>query len=59
MVDKYIPIDKLEDLGFKRIDEDKVNLTPYLLGNKNIENIKKYLDKQDIKKANITIYEES
>lgn len=59
LVDKYIPIDKLEDLGFKRIDEDKVNLTPYLLGNKNIENIKKYLDKQDIKKANITIYEES
>ncbi len=55
LVDKYIPLNKLKILGFKRIDEDKINLTPYLLGDKNIKNILKYLNKDMIKKANITI----
>ena len=55
LVEKYIPLDKLKILGFKRIDEDKINLTPYLLGDKNIKNILKCLNKDMIKKANITI----
>lgn len=42
-------------MGLKKIADKDVNLTPHLLGNKNIENIKKYLDYNDIKKANISI----
>ena len=55
LVEKYIPLDKLELLGFKKIEDYNVNLTPQLLGDKNIKNILKHLTKDMIKKANITI----
>ena len=53
LIDKYIPIDKIKKLGLSKINPLDVCLTPELLGIKNIDNIKKYLDKEDIKKANI------
>lgn len=53
LIDKYIPIDKINELGLSIIDPEKVSLIPELLGEKNVNNIKKYLDKDDIKKANI------
>lgn len=56
LVDKYIPIDILKKIGLEKIKDSKVNLTPFLLGKKNIENIKKYLDYSDMKNANISIY---
>lgn len=55
LINDYIPIDVLNKMGLKKIADKDVNLTPHLLGNKNIENIKKYLDYNDIKKANISI----
>lgn len=55
LIDKYIPLDTIKKFGMNRIDEDKVCLNPYLLGEKNILNIKKYLDKKEIKKANIIL----
>ena len=55
LIGNYIPIEIINKLGLKKIDDDKINLTPFLLGNKNIENIKKYLDYEDIKKANISL----
>lgn len=53
LIDKYIPSDKIKDLGLSKINPLDVCLVPELLGDKNINNIKKYLDKNDIKKANI------
>lgn len=53
LIDKYIPLDKIDKLGLTKINPLNVCLTPELLGTKNVENIKKYLDKNDIKKANI------
>lgn len=55
LINDYIPLETINKLGLKHIKDTKVNLTPFLLGNKNIENIKKYLDYSDIKKANISI----
>ena len=49
-----IPLNKINALGLNKINPLEVCLGPELLGDKNIENIKKYLDKNDIKKANIT-----
>lgn len=54
LIDKYIPLNKINVLGLTKINPLEVCLCPELLGDKNIENIKKYLDKNDIKKANIT-----
>lgn len=54
-VEGYLSIDTLNKLGLRKIKDIDVNLTPYLLGRKNIENIKKYLDYDDIKKANISL----
>lgn len=54
LIDKYIPLDKINELGLTKIDPLNVCLIPELLGEKNINNIKKYLDKEDIKKANIS-----
>ena len=53
LIDKYIPLNIINKLGLIEINPLEVCLIPELLGNKNIENIKKYLDKIDIKKANI------
>lgn len=55
LVEKYIPTNILHTLGFKKINSSDVNLTPHLLGDKNIKNILKYLTKDMIKKANIQI----
>ena len=53
MIEKYIPLEKIHELGLKKINALDVCLIPELLGEKNINNIKKYLDNNDIKKANI------
>ena len=55
LVERYIPTSILHTLGFKKINSSDVNLTPHLLGDKNIKNILKYLTKDMIKKANIQI----
>lgn len=59
LIDKYIPLDKLKDLGLSKINPLDVWLAPELLGDKNINNIKKYLDKDDIKKVNIKLVDEN
>ncbi len=53
LIGKYIPLDKIKDLGLAKINPLDICLIPELLGDKNINNIKKYLDENDIKKANI------
>ena len=53
LIDKYIPLDKISKLGLSRIKPQEICLLPELLGDKNINNIKKYLDEDDIKAANI------
>lgn len=55
LVENYISKDVLDKLKLKKIDDDKVVLVPKLLGDKNINNIKKYLDKKEIEEANITL----
>ena len=55
LVENYISKNVLDKLNFKKIDDDKVVLVPKLLGDKNINNIKKYLDKKEIEEANITL----
>ena len=54
LIENYIPLDKINDLGLSKINPLDVCLIPELLGDKNINNIKKHLDKNDIKKANIS-----
>lgn len=54
--ENYISKDVLDKLNLKKIDDDKVVLVPKLLGDKNINNIKKYLDKKEIEEANITLW---
>ena len=53
-IEDYIPLDKINKLGLSKINSLDVCLIPELLGDKNVNNIKKYLDKNDIKKANIS-----
>lgn len=53
LVDQYIPLDKITELGLSKTDPLHVCLIPELLGDKNINNIKKYLDEVEINKANI------
>ena len=55
LVKDIIPLDIMKKIGLHYIDAEKVNLTPSLLGQKNIENIKNYLDKSEIKKAHINL----
>ena len=55
LVENYISKDVLDKLNLKKIDDDKVVLVPKLLGDKNINNIKKYLDKKEMEEANITL----
>ena len=59
LISKYIPLDKINELGLSQINPLDVCLIPELLGNKNINNIKKYLDKKEIKKANIKFNNEN
>lgn len=51
----YIPSKKLDKLNIKKIIDNKVILNPYLLEEKNIQNIRKYLDAKEIKEANISL----
>lgn len=53
LVEEYISLDILKKLGLQKINEKDVMLIPELLGQKNINNIQKYLDENDLKKANI------
>ena len=57
LIEQYIPLDKIKKLGLSKINPLDLCLIPELLGDKNINNIKKYLDKNDIKKANISFLE--
>lgn len=57
LVEEYIPLDKLNKLGLSKIKPLDVCLIPELLGDKNVNNIKKYLDKDDLEKANIKFIE--
>ena len=54
LIEEYIPLNKINDLDLVKINPLDVCLIPELLGDKNVNNIKKYLDENDIKKANIT-----
>ena len=54
LIEEYISLDKINELGLFKINPLEVCLVPELLGELNINNIKKYLDSNDIKKANIS-----
>lgn len=53
LIDDYLTEETLEKLGYRQINPKDVKLIPELLGEKNIINIKKYLNPHDIKKSNI------
>lgn len=53
LVDEYIPQEYFSNLNLKRIKPEDVTLIPELFGEKNINNIRKYLDEKEIEKANI------
>ena len=55
LIENYISLETLKQMGLEKVQDIDVNLTPFLLGNKNINNIKRYLDSKDIKEANISI----
>lgn len=55
LVEQYIPSETLAKMGLKKVDPKDVTLVPRLLGKKNIENIKKWLPEDEIKKANIPL----
>lgn len=54
LIDKYISLDVLNKIGYKRIHPKNVTLVPELLGNKNINNIKKYLSNNKTLDTNIS-----
>ena len=54
LIENYISLDKIQSLGLNKINPIDVCLIPELLGDKNINNIKKYLDQNDIENANIS-----
>ena len=54
LIEKFIPIEKINELGLSKINPLEIQLIPELLGEKNINNIKRYLNYEDIKKANIS-----
>lgn len=53
LIKNYIPFNSITKLRLIKIEPLDVCLIPELLGDKNANNIKKYLDKNDIEKANI------
>ena len=57
LIKNYISLEAINKLGLKAINPFDVCLIPELLGEKNINNIKKYLDEKDIKNANISFLE--
>ena len=54
LIKNYISLEVIDKLGIKKINPLDVCLIPELLGEKNKNNIKKYLDEKDIKNANIS-----
>ena len=54
LIGQFISLDKIKDLGLSKINPLDICLIPELLGIKNINNIKKYLSAEEIKKANIS-----
>ena len=54
LIENYVPLEKIHKLGLDKIKPLDVCLIPELLGDKNVNNIKKYLDKNAIKNANIS-----
>lgn len=54
LIEQYISLEIITKLGLSKINPLDICLIPELLGEKNIDNILKFLDKNDIKKANIT-----
>lgn len=57
LIEEYIPKDKIDKLNLHKINPLKLELSPTLLGRKNIDNIKKHLDKNEIIKANLRLEE--
>lgn len=55
LITNFIPKNTLEQLDIRLITSKDVNLNPNLLGDKNISNIKKYLDKTEIQKRHIRL----
>lgn len=55
LIEKYIPISILKEMGLEKINDSDVNLTPFLLGKKNVQNIKKFLTYEEIVNAHITL----
>lgn len=55
LVSEYIPIETLEKMNIRKISSEHVTLTPKLLGDKNIGNIKKWLPENEIKKNHIQL----
>ena len=53
LIENHVSLDSITKLGLTKINPLDVCLIPELLGNKNINNIKKYLDENDIEKVNI------
>ncbi len=53
LITKYISQDILDKIGYKKIAPEDVTLIPELLGDKDINNIKKHLDMKSIEKAHI------
>lgn len=53
LIENFIELDKINKLGLTKINALEVCLIPELLGDKNVDNIKKYLDNKEIEKANI------
>lgn len=58
LIENYISKECMQKLNLNPIDPMEVCLIPELLGDKNVQNIKKYLDKKQIKAANIMFKED-
>ncbi len=54
LIENYLSLETIKTLGLTKIKPLDISLIPELLGEKNINNIKRYLDEKDIKKSNIT-----
>lgn len=57
LIENYISKESIQKLDLVKINPMEVWLIPELLGDKNVQNIKKYLDKNQLKKANISFKE--
>lgn len=55
LIERFIPMETIFKLGLHKIVPEKVKLIPSLLGEKNIKNIKKYLDEDNIKRQHVFI----